>query len=37
MKFWEFREKLSEKILTYNPTSRLYWLDDNVRVSVAQI
>ena len=37
MKFWEFREKLSEKILTYNPTSRLYWGDENMRVSDAKI
>ena len=24
MKLWEFRENISEKILTYKPTSRLY-------------
>ena len=37
IKLWEFREKISKKNLTYKPTSRLYWSDENMRVSFVQI
>ena len=36
MTLWEFREDISEKILTYKPTSRIYWGNGNSRMSVAQ-
>ena len=35
--FWEFREKLSNKMVMYKPMSHLYQGDDKMRVSVAQI
>ena len=37
MTFWEFIEKLSKKILTYKPTSRIYQDDENIRMSVTLI
>ena len=37
MTFWEFREKLSKKIIAYKPNIRFYWGDYNMRVYVAQI
>ena len=37
MTYWEFRDNLSDQILTYNPKSFLYGGDENMRVSVAQI
>ena len=37
MKFWEFRENLSKKMLTQNPTSLLYRSDENMRESSTQI
>ena len=37
MEFWEFIEKLSKKILTYKPMSRICWYDEKTRESVAQI
>ena len=37
MTFWEFRENLSKKVITYKPTISLYRGDENIMVSVAQI
>jgi hypothetical protein len=34
--FWQFREKLSEQMLEYNPANRLYPGDQNMRVSTQQ-
>lgn len=36
LNFWQFREKLSEQMLDYDPLNRLYPGDQNMRVSTRQ-
>ena len=37
MAAWEFKENLSGKMVMYKPASCLYWVDENMRTSVAKI